>query len=108
MFCAKSVVLATLEDEPLAASAALCAENLILYMSFTAACTKMDCRQTNESEPSENMGEFSDDGVAVRGVDCPHIENTKMERIANKSIDSTALNWRNKLSEDLVALITPQ
>ena len=107
MFCAKSLVLASLDNDPRSASAAQCAKHLILYMSFSAACTKLDCGEHIESTPSENMGEAFDDGISVRGVDCPHIENGDLERIANHAMDSTALNWREKLNEELVELITP-
>ena len=61
-----------------------------------------------QSHASEHMGEAFDDGIAARRVDCPHMENGDLERIANHAIDSTALNWRKKLNEELVELITPR
>jgi hypothetical protein len=108
MCCAKSVVLASLEREPPAATAARCAENLILHKSFTAACTQMNCRKFNESLPADNMCEVSDGRVVTRGVDCPHMENREIAALANNAIDSTALHWRNKLTEELTHLITPK
>lgn len=108
MFCAKSVVLASLESEPPAATAARCAENLILHKSFTAACAKMNCRTITESSPAENMCEVSGDRVVVRGVDCPHMENREIEELANDAIDSTASQWRYLLAEELAHLITPK
>ena len=108
MFAAKSLVLAALDHQRSTASAAKCAEHLIFYMSFSTACIKMKCHESNEMAPSEDMGEITDDGVVVRGVACPHMEDDEIERVANSAIDKAALSWRNKLTEELVGLITPK
>lgn len=107
MFAAKSLVLASLDNQHSTASAAQCAENLIFYMSFSSACAKMNCHETSESDFFENTVKITDDGVAVRGAACPHLEDREIESVANSTIGSVALIWRNKLTEELVGLITP-
>ena len=104
MFAAKSLVLASMDKNQSTASAAQCAESLIFYMSLSSTCAKMNCHEANKSNPSENI----EDGVAVRGVACPHMEDREVAELANSAIDSVALFWRNKLTEELEGLIMPQ
>ena len=109
MFAAKTLVLTSLDDQRSTASAAQCAENLIFYMSLSSACIKMNCHETSESDQFENIEETTnDDGITVRGVACPHMDDAEMENVANNTIDSVALRWRQMLTEELIELLTPQ
>jgi len=103
MFCAKSVVTAALEENSLGPSTSQCAENLILYMGFTSACTTINCSETVQGEQTEEL----DNGLVVRAVDCPHMEDDNLHEIAKKSIDATASKWRQQLVEELTGMITP-
>ena len=42
------------------------------------------------------------------GVACPHMDDAEMENVANNTIDSVALRWRQMLTEELIELLTPQ